>query len=128
MRKYSKKREAILEVLKNTDVHPTAEWVYNQLKSEYPGLSLATVYRNIADFESEGKIVSVGVVNGLKRYDGDVSQHMHFICEECGRVTDVRESDSIRSNLPEELKGAEITQIKIIFHGICADCLENKSA
>ena len=48
---FSKKRQAILEVIRGTDIHPTAEWVYQTLKSEYPDLSLGTVYRNIAFFE-----------------------------------------------------------------------------
>ena len=36
-RKYSKKREAILEALRNTKEHPSAEMLYARLKPEYPG-------------------------------------------------------------------------------------------
>ena len=42
---YSRKREAILSALRSTKTHPTAEWVYLQMKNEYPDLSLGTVYR-----------------------------------------------------------------------------------
>ena len=48
---FSRKREAILNALRNTDAHPTAEWVYRQLKPEYPDLSLGTVYRNLGRFQ-----------------------------------------------------------------------------
>ena len=37
---YSRKREAILSALGDTKTHPTAEWVYLQMKNEYPDLSL----------------------------------------------------------------------------------------
>jgi len=43
----TKQRKRILEKLKTTIAHPTAEWVYGQLKDEMPSLSLGTVYRNL---------------------------------------------------------------------------------
>ncbi len=66
VRRHSRKRDAILECLRCTTSHPTAEWVYNQLKPTIPDLSLATVYRNLAMFKAEGTIDSVGVYNGLE--------------------------------------------------------------
>ena len=59
-RKYSKKREAILEALRNTTEHPSAEMLYARLKPEFPDLSLGTVYRNLAMFIRDGDAVSVG--------------------------------------------------------------------
>ena len=35
-RKYSKKRAAILEALRSTDEHPSAEMLYARLKSDFP--------------------------------------------------------------------------------------------
>ncbi len=35
-RKHSRKRDAILECLRCTTSHPTAEWVYTQLKAHHP--------------------------------------------------------------------------------------------
>ena len=65
-RKHSRKRDAILECLRCTTSHPTAEWVYTQLKPTIPDLSLATVYRNLAMFKDEGTLVSVGVSRVLR--------------------------------------------------------------
>ena len=74
-RKHSRKRDAILECLRCTTSHPTAEWVYTQLKPTIPDLSLATVYRNLAMFKDEGTIDSVGVYNGLERFDFRTDPH-----------------------------------------------------
>ena len=50
MKRHSKKRDAILTCLRQTKSHPTAEWIYQKLKPEYPNLSLGTVYRNLSEF------------------------------------------------------------------------------
>ena len=62
-RNFSSKRNAIYNVLLNTDTHPSARWVYEQLKPDFPDLSLGTVYRNISLFKNEGTIISVCNVN-----------------------------------------------------------------
>ena len=54
IQKKSRKRDAILACVCSTDTHPTAEWVYTQLKPDIPDLSLGTVYRNLAMFRREG--------------------------------------------------------------------------
>jgi Fur family peroxide stress response transcriptional regulator len=88
-RKHSKKRDAILEAIRSTRSHPGAQWVYEQLKPVIPDLSLGTVYRNINFFQQEGLVVSLGVVHGEERFDGDVNPHPHLVCRHCGRVADL---------------------------------------
>ncbi len=123
-RKRSRKREAILDCLRQTDVHPSAEWVYRRLKPRIPDLSLATVYRNLALFKQEGLICSLGVVQGLERFDGDTSPHVHFICTGCGRILDLP-----GLQLPAELAsqavlitGGQVTGASLRFHGVCRHC------
>ena len=58
--RHSPKREAILQCLRSTTCHPSAEWVYSQLKPRIPDLSLATVYRNLARFRAEGAVQVIG--------------------------------------------------------------------
>lgn len=125
---YSRKREAILRALRNTNVHPTAEWVYQKLKPNYPDLSLGTVYRNLAQFKKDGVIISVGVVNGQERYDGNIHPHTHFICSGCGAVLDVPGEyvgkDS--AELVSEKYQLEVDSCDVVFHGLCAECVRNK--
>jgi Fur family peroxide stress response transcriptional regulator len=126
-RKHSKKRDAILQVIRATSSHPGAQWVYDQLKSAIPGLSLATVYRNINLFQREGSVISVGVVNGEERFDGRIDPHPHFVCNCCDRVFDY---DSLELPTPfpatmEKLKpraGFIIDYRKTVFSGLCAGC------
>lgn len=124
MKKHSRKRDAILAKLRSTDTHPSAEWVYTNLKPEFPDLSLATVYRNISEFLREGLIISVGVVNGQERYDGNVLPHPHFFCDGCGSVIDVGDSlpDGDLDKLVSEKYGVKIARHEICFHGTCTKC------
>ena len=43
----TKQRDAILRVLRNTKTHPTVQWIYDQVRSEIPNISMGTVYRNL---------------------------------------------------------------------------------
>lgn len=125
---YSRKRVAILETLRSTKVHPTAEWVYEKLKPEYSDLSLGTVYRNIKKFCSENKVKSVGVIAGQEHFDGNTAPHSHFVCGECGAVIDIEEnffSEDSLSRISSEY-GVSIEDEDVMFRGICKNCLENR--
>ena len=102
--KYSAKRQQIYDYLANTDCHPEAEQIYLALKAKNPSLSLATVYRNLARFVSEGKAVEISGANHTAHFDANVDVHYHFSCQECGRIYDV--------NIPVmELDGKELDEI-----------------
>lgn len=85
----SKKRDAILELMRGTNCHPTADWVYHGIKEIYPDISLGTVYRNLNQLCEERLVWCVGVVDGHERFDADISPHAHFFCDECGAVLDL---------------------------------------
>jgi len=122
--RYSKKREAVLNAICSTKAHPSAEWVYKQLRPDYPGISLGTVYRNISRFKEEGRVVSVGVVNGEERLDGCTEPHAHFICTRCGAVIDLCEPETggrLIDAVHREL-GAQVDHWNLVFFGICKDC------
>ena len=125
---YSRKREAILQALQGTNTHPTAEWMYLQLKSQFPDLSLGTVYRNLAQFKTEGSAVSVGIVNGQERFDGNTSPHSHFIYTQCGAVLDIFKplyAEASFSEISQELC-AQVESCDVLFRGVCSDCLKKQ--
>ena len=96
-----RKRDAILACVRSTTAHPSAEWVFEHVKAEVPDISLATVYRNLALFKEQGMIQSLGSVNGVERFDGNVAPHVHFVCTGCGLVKDLHEMH-VPQNLNDE--------------------------
>jgi Fur family peroxide stress response transcriptional regulator len=124
--KHSRKRDAILELIRAADTHPSADWVYSGLKADFPDLSLGTVYRNIAMLKANGLLQSVGTVSGEERFDGDVSEHTHFVCEKCGAVIDIDEGGGPHSACLEigEKYGLTVTRRQLTFYGSCPRCAE----
>lgn len=127
-RKRSKKRDAILSCIRGTRRHPSAEWIYDQLKPDIPDLSRGTVYRNLRLFLEEGSVSSIGVVNGLERFDGDVSPHAHFICQHCGEVLDLPELAALdeMAGQAEALSGGRIESCALTFSGCCRSCIKSE--
>ena len=122
--KHFRKRDAILSCLRQTDEHPSAEWVYTKLKAEYPDISLGTVYRNLNLFKEQGLITSLGTDNGVDRLDGNSAPHVHYICNGCGRVLDLP-----RLQVPADLtsaaerdSGGRVDSFQLTFSGICTNC------
>ena len=99
--RYSPKREAILQCLRSTKCHPSAEWVYTQLKPQIPDLSLATVYRNLNYLADHGEIRRITVSDSKDRFDPTLVPHEHAICRVCGKMRDVETGD-LRAYLRSE--------------------------
>ena len=93
MKKYSQHREALLISLKNRQDHPTADTLYFELKQKFPSISLATVYRNLVDLSNEGEIKRLQMGNRPDCYEGNIDEHIHFICSKCNRICDVELSE-----------------------------------
>ena len=122
--KHFRKRDAILQCVRSTDAHPSADWVFEHVKEQMPDISLATVYRNLALFKDQGLITSLGTVKGVERFDGNTEPHVHFICTQCGDVQDLPEI-----SVPEELNsavaqssGGRVDNCQLSFTGICGEC------
>ena len=78
MNKKSKQRQAILRVVRGTDTHPSAEWIYEHVREEIPSIGLATVYRNLRLLKDAGKIEELHGTKGTARFDANLSPHYHF--------------------------------------------------
>ena len=68
--RYSKQREAIRTYLLSTKSHPTAEAVYNNIKNEYPRISLGTVYSNLKLVVERVEERSLYCGDGVWHFDG----------------------------------------------------------
>ncbi len=123
--RYSKKREAILTAIQGTSCHPSAEWLYQQLKPRHPDLSLGTVYRNLTFFQEHGLVQSVGVVQGQERFDGIVTPHSHFICSCCGTVLDLPDicPEAGLEQAVSSQYGFAVARCELTFYGLCSSCL-----
>ena len=127
MLKYSRQRESIKEFLMTRTDHPTAETIYENLRKEYPKISLGTVYRNLSLLTDIGEIQTISTGVGPDRFDGNVHPHYHFICKHCGQVIDLKMQGLEHINLlaQHEFSGS-IEGHTVFFCGSCEECLEKE--
>jgi len=122
-RRNTQQRQIILNIIKSTKVHPTADWIYKKAREYIPNISLGTVYRNIKVLKEEGLIKEI-TDGKLARFDGRVDKHFHFKCVSCGNIYDIEAEDiKVAENLKE--KGYMILDYEISMKGICKNCLES---
>ncbi|MBR6509274.1 MAG: transcriptional repressor [Clostridia bacterium] len=121
MKNYSRQREAILTTLRSTNTHPTANWIYTEVRKEIPNISLGTVYRNLSALTEAGDILCINLGNGTDRFDGDISAHLHLHCNCCDEIEDVQLEKNAFLKIAKERGFIPRNSIYVI-EGICKKC------
>jgi Fe2+ or Zn2+ uptake regulation protein len=122
--RYTGQRAAVFRLVARSRVHPTAEDVFLGVRTEVPGISLATVYKSLETLVSCGLAKKLNLDDGSARFCGRTEPHHHARCLACGGVSDV----------PGELGSSEVAALRLQangFHlvgyeleltGYCSDC------
>ena len=112
----------IFDYLKSVKCHPTAEKIYEEVKKKLPTISQGTVYRVLNNFKDKGDIISIDTKDTV-HFDADISDHAHFICDNCGNVYDVYDECSKCGILKNrKTKVGKINKYQINFYGECRNC------
>lgn len=125
----TRQRAVILEELSKLTSHPTADELYNIVRTRLPRISLGTVYRNLDFLADSGQVLRLEVAGSTKRFDGNIAPHQHVRCVCCGKVADVFPPFPVPGTEGVSVPGfAEITGARIEFDGLCEHCamLEQK--
>lgn len=124
-RRETRQREAILNVLRRTESHPTADDIYDEVRKVIPNISKGTVYRNLKLLKDEEEISELNLSGTVNRYEGRADNHYHFRCEQCGRIFDLNEPvDKKLDERIEKNTGFKVSYHQLEFRGTCGDCQE----
>lgn len=123
-------RIAICKCLFETDSHPTATMIYDQVEAQYPSLSLMTVYNTL------NTLVKLGLVNELGNagddnihYDGNITPHINLACIECHKIVDITSPRTF--DLGNEIginSGYQLLGVRMMYYGLCPNCRNNPPA
>ena len=112
-------RVAVLEYLNENRVHPTADAIYNGLKSKMASISRTTVYNVLHLLVDKHVINTVGIDAQEMRYDANVTPHLHFKCEKCDAIYDIFDTAIPDIALDSSYK---INEVTVYISGICPSC------
>jgi Fe2+ or Zn2+ uptake regulation protein len=119
----TRQREAVIKVLRSSHSHPTADWVYEEVKKTLPSISKGTVYRNLKMLCESGEISELDLSGATRRFEGRQESHYHFRCQGCGEIFDLNEpvNHALDRRIAEQT-GFEVACHLLEFRGLCRDC------
>ena len=112
--------------MQSTGRHPTADWIYDQLRDEFPNLSMGTVYRNLSILIEQGLIKKIDFGSTFDRFDANIGPHYHFVCERCGSIIDLElPVDAGLNDRVNRSTRFHANRYRIEFFGVCDRCQGN---
>lgn len=116
-------RYAILSYLIETKTHPTVDEIYKALEAKFPNMSVATVYNNLKVFLEAGLVKELTYGDGASRYDADMHDHYHAICDNCGKIEDFEYEPLVEvEKAAERETGFRVRGHRMEVHGLCKEC------
>lgn len=120
----TKQREVVLQVIRDSHSHLTANEVFSEAKGVLPSISFATVYNSLRFLKEAGHIAEIQFGNGASRFDGMTHRHDHAICTGCGKLVDI-EMDHPATLVDEAARISRFVpeSLEFTLRGKCSDCV-----
>lgn len=113
-------RIAVYEALRESGSHPTADELYAAATARIASISMRSVYQSLHELVELGEVRSVHLGPGAARFDPNLADHDHLVCDDCGGITDVVLP---RPTLdPTELGEFQVDSTDVVVHGVCGAC------
>jgi Fur family peroxide stress response transcriptional regulator len=116
-------RVELVRLIAASEGHPSASQLYAKIRTQFPTMSQATVYKTLALLKEVNQVLEIDLRED-SHYDGNrPTPHPHLICMKCDKVVDGDldlDNSSIRKL--EETSGYQIVRFQIAFYGLCPDC------
>ena len=117
-------RVELVRLIAASKGHPSASQLYNQIKIQFPTMSLATVYKTLDLLKELGEVLEIDLRDD-SHYDGNKPYpHPHLICTNCQKIVD-GELNAAMVNIVKEVEqnfGFKILKHQLAFYGLCPDC------
>jgi len=119
----TKQREVVLQVIRDSEEHLTANEVFDRAKQLLPTISFATVYNSLRFLKDAGHIGEISFGNGASRFDALTSRHDHAICTNCGKLVDMEiELPAEIVKLATKFSKFKLESIELTLRGLCPEC------
>lgn len=121
----TRQREVVLQVIRDSHGHLTANEVFAEAKAKLPTISFATVYNSLRFLKEGGHIAEIQFGNGASRFDRMTSRHDHAICTNCGKLVDIEmEHPAELVNQAAAISNFKPDYLEFTLRGLCPDCTD----
>ena len=120
-------RVELVRLIASSQGHPSAAQLYARIKTRFPTMSHATVYKTLALLKDMGQVLEIDLHDD-SHYDGNRPEpHPHLICIQCNKIID-GEADFDPSLIRklERASGYKILRSQVSFYGLCPDCRQSR--
>lgn len=122
-------RLMVLDVVKRSRRHLTAEEIHAAILPQHPYVNIATVYRTLQWLQEVGLVSPIAFGSGPQRYEyvhGET--HHHLVCQECGFEQEIGDDilDALKIHLLERYAFTALLN-HLAIPGRCAICQQSAS-
>jgi len=118
-------RLALIRMIVNSEEHPSAIQIYENLRERLPTISLATIYKTLAILKEEGELLEIDLHDN-SHYDATIDSHPHLVCTNCKRIMDIDLATEVPLAVINqeilEKKGFKVSNAQLVFYGLCDNC------
>ncbi|MCL4454808.1 MAG: transcriptional repressor [Deinococcus sp.] len=123
IKRLTKQRKAVLEVVRHANNHPDAAWVYQRVRERVPSISLGTVYRTLDALVDDGYLLPLTHSGEATRYEANLDGHLHLVCSKCGEFVDISHPlPDLLSGVKERYPELDIHAVQVEYQGLCQGC------
>ena len=123
--KLTRQRQAVLQVIREREDHPTANDIFAAARVRLPGISYATVYNSLRFLKEAGLVHEIRFGDNASRYDRETDRHDHALCSRCGKLVDFdlpQTAALMRAAARRSKFKAE--SVHLTLKGLCPACRE----
>ena len=116
-------RIAICRALTGRHDHPTAQNLYDELRPDFPTMSLTTVYQTLDTLSRLGAITSLGRVgDDTIHYEVNTEPHINLVCRDCNQIFDLpSQGITVLEQEVRQKLGIAYPQGKVVYYIHCKD-------
>ncbi|ADW20773.1 MULTISPECIES: transcriptional repressor [Thermus] len=123
LKRLTRQRKAVLEVVKRAHNHPDAAWIYQEVRKVVPKVSLGTIYRTLEALVEEGYLIPITKAGEATRYDANLHPHLHLVCQGCGAIVDLEvDLPDLLTPVQEAYPQLEVREVEVTYKGLCPTC------
>ena len=117
----TRQRELVLDIVRSSSDHPTAQQVYERARARMPKIGLGTVYRNLNRLELDGRIRRIPMADASDRFDKTLVPHEHMTCIGCNRFFDFS-TEPLALEALQSQSEYEIVDYHLTISCMCPEC------